>query len=59
MRFVFGGLTWGFLVSGHKPPAAVTNTIMQANGRLPLIVGDLEQAPIFQEMIARHRQARS
>lgn len=57
MRFVFGGFTWGFLVSGHKPLAAVLNTILHPNGRLPLIVGDLEQAPFFQEMMARRRRS--
>lgn len=58
VRFVFGGFTWAFLVSRHRPTSvAALNTIMQPNSRPPMIVGDLQKGPFFQEMMARRQRA--
>ena len=60
VRFIFGGFTWGFLVSSHRPVFPSAGVIfLQRDGRLPIIVGDLEDAPFFQEMMARGARARA
>jgi hypothetical protein len=40
-RFVFGGITWVFVVSGHKAPNEIVNASISENGELTMIPWNL------------------
>jgi hypothetical protein len=50
-RFVFGGLTWVYLVSSHKPPFVIANATVSEQGRTIMLISDIERMPFITNLV--------
>ena len=50
-RFVFSGLAWVFLVSGHKPPFVIANAAISEQGRIIMLISDIEKMPFITNFV--------
>jgi hypothetical protein len=51
-RFLFGGLGWVFFVSSHSLPSAVTERVLNAEGRMVVVVRELKELEYLKLLLA-------